>query len=93
MKKKILKQSTQFKKDLKRYLHIPSKLRALKTVTTYLEKRGRLPKEFFPHTLSGNYKGYWECHIEDDYLLIWIDESTDIIRLVRLGTHHELFGK
>jgi len=88
-----LKQSTQFKKDLKRYLHQPSKLQALKTVTNALEEKGNVPRKFFPHSLSGNYKGYMECHVEDDFLLIWIDETSDIIKLVRLGSHHELFGK
>ena len=28
----------------------------------------------------------------DDFLLIWIDETTNTIKLLRLGTHHELFG-
>ena len=45
-----------------------------------------------PHKLHGIYEGCMECHIEDDYLLIWIDETTDTIKLLRLGTHHELFG-
>jgi mRNA interferase YafQ len=90
---KKLKQSTQFKKDLKKYIHQPSKLLALKTVTLALEKTGRVPQEYNPHMLSGNYKGYMECHVEDNLLLIWIDEASNIIKLVRLGTHHELFGK
>ena len=40
--------------------------------------------------LKGQYKGCMECHIEGDFLLIWIDE--DAISLVRLGSHSELFG-
>ncbi len=88
-----LKQTTQFKKDLKRYIHQPSKLLALKTVTLSLQETGHVPQEYKPHMLSGNYKGYMECHVEDDFLLIWIDESESIIKLVRLGSHHELFKK
>jgi len=90
---KQLKKSTQFKKDLKRYLHQPSKLLALKAVTLALEETGHVPQEYQPHMLKGNYQGFMECHIEDNFLLIWIDEDSDIIKLVRLGTHHELFGK
>ncbi|MBO5538475.1 MAG: type II toxin-antitoxin system YafQ family toxin [Prevotella sp.] len=90
---KQLKKSTQFKKDLKRYIHQPSKLLALKNVTLALQETGRVPQEYLPHMLSGNYKGFMECHIEDNFLLIWIDETNEIIKLVRLGTHHELFGK
>ena len=32
-----------------------------------------------------------ECHIGSDFLLIWIDEKEDVIKLVRLGSHSELF--
>ena len=89
----ILKLSTKYKKDLKRYLNKPSKIAALKTVLKHLKQDGTVPAEYKPHVLSGNYRGYMECHIEDDFLLIWIDEATNTIKLVRLGTHHELFGK
>lgn len=41
--------------------------------------------------LAGDYKGCMECHIESDFLLIWLDESNQTIALVRLGTHSELF--
>jgi mRNA interferase YafQ len=89
---KRLKKSTQFKKDLKKYLHKPSKLIALKQVTIALEQTGSVPAEYKPHKLHGVYEGCIECHIEDNFLLIWIDETTNIIKLLRLGTHHELFG-
>lgn len=32
-------------------------------------------------------KGFMECHIENDFLIIWFDEDADIIKLVRLGLH------
>lgn len=88
---KILKQSTQFKKDLKRIQNKPKKIEKLKKALDLLRKTGTLPPEYKPHLLLGQYKGYMECHIEGDFLLIWIDESNDIIKLVRLGSHSELF--
>lgn len=88
-----LKQSTQYKKDLKRYIHQPSKMQALKEVTKSLQLFGKVPSKYKPHQLHGEYKNCIECHVEDNFLLIWIDETADIIKLVRLGTHHELFGK
>ncbi len=89
----ILRLGTKFKKDLKRYQHKPSKAKALQTVLKHLKQSGTVPAEYKPHVLSGKFKGYMECHIEDDFLLIWIDETTNTIKLVRLGSHHELFGK
>lgn len=85
--------STKFKKDQKRYRNNIRKMQKLYAVLKHLEQTGCVPIECRPHKLHGNYEGTLECHIEDDFLLIWIDESSNTIRLVRLGTHHELFGK
>lgn len=54
-----------------------------------------IPIQMKPHPLKGNYKGYLECHIESDLLIIWveIDDDTKEIYLARLGSHSELFGK
>lgn len=50
-----------------------------------------IPKEYDPHMLKGQYKGCMECHVENDFLLIWIDETTNQIGVLRLGSHSELF--
>lgn len=84
--------SGKFKKDLKRYKNLKSKIRALGAIIGYLEKDGRVPAEYKPHKLHGVYEGCMECHVEDDFLLVWIDEVTGVIKLLRLGAHHELFG-
>ena len=51
----------------------------------------KLTSQFKKDLLTGNYKGYMECHVENDTLLIWWDKDTDIVKLVRFGTHSELF--
>lgn len=89
---KILQPTTQYRKDLKRYRNNPRKLEALKTVLDLLKNELPIPQKYSPHMLHGDYKGCMECHIEGDYLLIWADEMRDIIELVRLGSHSELFG-
>ena len=88
---KILKQTSQFKKDLKGIQHNPEKIQKLKTVLELLKESGTVPPKYQPHFLVGQYKGYMECHIEGDFLLIWIDENEDVIKLIRLGSHSELF--
>lgn len=88
---KTLRYSTQYKKDFKRYRNAPVKLTKLLEVFRMLENEIELPQEYKPHMLKGEYKGCMECHIEGDFLLIWIDE--DIIDLLRIGSHSELFGK
>ena len=90
---KIVKQSGRFKKDVKRYKHQNAKLKKLFEIVDMLRQGKQLPPENNPHLLRGQYKGCMECHIEDDFLLICIDEMSNTIKLLRLGTHHELFGK
>lgn len=89
---KLFKTSTQFRKDLKRYKNKPLKLNALKEVLEMLKNEQPIPAEYYPHMLHGEYKGCMECHVQGDFLLIWFDEENDIIELVRLGSHSELFG-
>lgn len=88
---KKLKPSTQFKKDVKRILNNPRKLKLLQEIVSKLENEIPIPAKNKPHMLTGNYAGYMECHIEGDFLLIWFDPDTDQIDLVRLGSHSELF--
>ena len=88
---RIVRYSTQFKKDVKRYASMPDKLEALFKIVKYLEQEKPIPSEYKPHRLKGRLKGCWECHVQSDVLLIWIDESNNIICLERFGTHSELF--
>ena len=86
-----LKMTGQFKKDLKRIQNNPKKIEHLKTVLNFLKETGVIPEIYNPHKLTGNYSGFMECHVESDLLLIWLDENENIIKLVRLGSHSELF--
>jgi mRNA interferase YafQ len=56
-----------------------------------LENEEELPEELKPHKLKGQYNGCMECHIEGDFLLIWLDDINDVIEILRLGSHSELF--
>lgn len=88
---KKLKPSTKYKKDYKKFRNNPKKLEKLFEILKELENDIPIPAEYYPHMLSGKYKGHLECHIEDDFLLIWLDPNSDEIILVRLGSHSDLF--
>lgn len=88
---KRLKATTQYKKDYKRYRNNPEKVGRLYRILELLRNEEPIPEECRPHALKGEYSGYMECHIEGDFLLIWFDPNTDVIDLVRLGSHSELF--
>ena len=87
----VLEYSTQFKKDLKRFKNQKRKIQALYNVLNQLRESGRVDSSLKPHMLSGVYSGCIECHIQNDFLLIWVDADNQIIKLIRLGSHAELF--
>ena len=88
---KILHYTTQFKKDSKKYQKQPEKIKKLLNILWILKNDSVLPLELKAHKLAGQYKDCMKCHIEGDFLHIWFDNNSDIIRLLRLGSHSELF--
>ena len=83
----------KFQERPERYQHQIEKIKALNTVIKELKLTGTVPSEYRPHPLSGNWAGYIECHVQSDLLLIWFNADAHEIRLVRFGTHSELFKK
>lgn len=81
-----------FRKDLKLMRRRSKDIEKLKDIVLKLASKETLPPQNRNHTLSGNYKGCSECHIESDWLLIYRITETNLI-LIRTGTHSDLFGK
>ena len=93
--------TTRFKKDIKllkkRSNHDLKKLQDFIELLTKFGIVG-IPKKYKPHTLVGNYKDTYECHVGNDLLLLWIEYPYEqeniydgIITLVRTGSHSDLF--
>ena len=80
--------TNQFRKDVKRMQRRGLEMANLKTAISSLESNGTLPHNFKPHKLSGNYTGYWEAHLKNDWLLIWKHVES---KNTRTGTHSDLF--
>ena len=91
-----LVQTTKFKKDLKKILKgSKNDFDSTFVILEILESNGveGIPVKMKAHRLRGNYKDNWECHIKPDLLIIWIQiESPKVIKLVRLGSHSDLFS-
>ena len=50
-----------------------------------------LPAKFRDHMLKGGYAGCRECDLKPDLLLIYVQTEHEL-RLVRLGSHSDLFA-
>jgi mRNA interferase YafQ len=76
-----------FDKDFKKAELSPS----LVEVLYCLVKDEPLPAKYRDHALTGNLKGFRDCHVEPDLVLIY-KIGDDVIELVRLSSHSEVFG-
>ena len=80
-----------FRRDLKRLKKRHKDLQKLSDIVYKLANNTALESKHKPHPLVGNWKPKWECHIEPDWLLIY-HVVDDELRLVRTGTHSDLFN-
>ncbi len=87
-----LSTTTRFERDLRRAQRRRKDLTKLWSVVERLLSGLPLDARNRPHRLSGVWSHCWECHIEQDWLLIWDSSNEDTLILVRTGTHSDLFS-
>ncbi len=82
--------TSQFKRDYKKKSRERGLDSLLAGIVTKLAGGESLETKFQDHPLKGGYAGCRECHIKPDLLLIYV-QTPDELRLVRMGSHSELF--
>lgn len=67
------------------------KLDLLDEVVAMLASGQRLPEKYRDHALKGNLSSFRECHIQPDWLLIYmIEDDILTLTLVDTGSHADL---
>lgn len=92
---RTIERSTAFKRDYKREAkgrHRASLDPELGTLLVALANDTQLAARYRDHDLSGEWAGYRDCHIKPDLVLIYRKLGAQLLQLVRLGSHSELFG-
>lgn len=86
--------SKTFRKSLKRLSRSGDfDALVLKEASAILESGETLPKEYKDHGLGGKFIACRECHLRNDLLLIYeIDNSLNMVTMVDIGSHSQLFG-
>jgi mRNA interferase YafQ len=88
-----IERTGQFKRDYKLLKKRGYDLSLMKEVIALLAEGGTLPEKYKDHALAGNRVGHRECHILNDWLLVYrIFEDTLVLVLSRSGTHSDIFG-
>ena len=90
--RRALVMTSQFKKDLKRARKRGLPIGELEAVVDMILEGADLPPKHHDHLLSGDYAGFRECHIQPDWLLIYLDEpELCVVTAIRTGSHSDLF--
>lgn len=91
MNKYKLYLTNSFRRDYKKIVKRGYDISLLETVVDTLLRGEALPQKNKDHSLSGNWKGYRECHIQPDWLLVYeIIEDRLILSLTATGSHSDL---
>jgi len=88
-----IKQSGQFKRDLKREAkgaHRQALQSDFVAIVTALAEDKTLAEKHRDHALTGEWKDHRDCHIRPDLVLIYRKPDDEVLQLVRLGSHSEL---
>jgi len=101
----MIERTTQFKKDYKREFkgQYSKKIATiLPAIVHLLISDKKLPIKYKDHQLQGEYLDCRDCHITyldcrdchitPDLVLIYKKVNKDVLQLVRIGSHSELFG-
>ena len=84
--------TNRFNKDYKKCIRRGLDISKLDNVIGLLKEQIPLPYNNQDHMLVGDLDGYRECHIQPDWLLIYlIDLENMVVTLYRTGTHSDLF--
>lgn len=87
-----IKKTSKFEKDYKAAFKRGLDLKQLNEVIDKLANGIQLEPKYNDHWLNGEYKGYRECHINPDWLLIYKkDNNVMVLTCTRTGTHSDLF--
>lgn len=88
---RALVRTSKFKRDYKREKRTDAQLDAVFVpVLEILMGNDPVPERLQDHALGGNRKGYRDCHVRPDLVLIYA-RSTETLTLVRIGSHSDVF--
>lgn len=89
-----IKYAPEFIKAARRCKRQGRNMNILWDTVRLLAQDGQVPESYKPHKLRDEFLGCWECHIEDDWLLVWRQNDDKLILiLTNTGSHEELFEK
>ena len=89
--KYAVRQTTRYKKSLKKMLRRGKDIRKIVAVVRMLANGETLPPHYHDHALVNDLAGLRDCHIESDWVLLYaIKNDVLVLTLSDTGTHADL---
>ena len=88
-----IRKTVRYRKNLKKMLKRGKDIKKISAVVRMLAMGETLPPKYRDHALSGDLDGLRDCHIENDWVLLYFYTSTGelVLTLSDTGTHSDLF--
>jgi len=87
-----IERTTKFKRDYRREKRTDALLdEVLVPIIELLAVDGVLPERLQDHSLGGGWRGFRDCHVRPDLVLVYA-KPRGRLTLARLGSHSEIFG-
>ncbi len=82
------------RKDIQRVQRRGKDIKKLFAVLEMLKTGDPLPEKYRDHQLKGDLEDLRECHIENNWLLVYrINEGELVLLATATGTHADIFGE
>lgn len=88
-----IRKTARYRKSLKKMLKRGKNIKKISAVVRMLAMGETLPPKYRDHALSGDLDGLRDCHIENDWVLLYFYTSTGelVLTLSDTGPHSDLF--
>ena len=87
-----IRKTSRYRKSLKKMLKRGKDIKKISAVVRMLAMGETLPPKYKDHALSGDLAGLRDCHIENDWILLYyIEDNILVLTLTDTGTHSDLF--
>ena len=91
--KYTVEKTARFKKHLRQAIKQGRSTEEFSIVLSLLADDIPLPPKYRDHELTGDKLHIRECHIQPDWLLLYVKRNkTLVLTLTDIGTHSDLFG-
>ena len=86
-----VKTTRQFDRDVARLMRSGYDIGLLRATVELLADGKPLPAKYRDHPLRGDKKGFRDCHIAPDWLLLYLRRKNELVLVLqRTGTHSEI---